>query len=142
VKAELGPGNDFEQLFEGSVAAGKDEEGVGELGHAGLALVHGFDELEAREAAVSDLAVGEDVGQNADDGCSGGKGGVGDCAHETDFGSAVDESESCGSDSLAEGYCFSPESGDVAVGGSTINGDAAGRRVRLAHGEIKHSAER
>jgi len=104
--------------------------------------VHGFDEFEASKAAVRDLAVGEDAGQETNNRCAGGQGRVGDCAHEADLGSAVDESESCGSDSLAEGYCFSPESGDVAVGGTAINGDAAGRRVRLAHGEIKHSAER
>ena len=41
VEAKLGPGDDFEQFFECAVAAGEDQEGVGQLCHAGFALVHG-----------------------------------------------------------------------------------------------------
>ena len=113
VEAELRPGDDLQHLFEGAVAAGEDQESVGELGHAGLALVHGLDKFEAREAAVGDFAVREHVRQNADDLSAGGKGGVGDCAHEADFGSAVDEAEAGGGDGLAEGDSFRAKGGEL-----------------------------
>ena len=40
VPAELGPGPHLEQLVQRAEAAGQRDEGVGELGHEGLALVH------------------------------------------------------------------------------------------------------
>jgi len=103
VEAKLGPGDDFEQFFESAVAAGKDEESVAELGHAGFALVHGFYIFEAREPAVGDLPAGENVRKDADDGCTRGKCRVGDGAHETGVGSAVDKTQPGRGDGLAEG---------------------------------------
>src|SRR5918997_1681992 len=41
VLAELGPGQDLEELLEGAVAPGEGDEALRELGHLGLALVNG-----------------------------------------------------------------------------------------------------
>ena len=60
-------GDDFEHFVEGTVAAREDEESVGESNHAGFALVHGGDGFEPREVLVGDFAVGEDLGEDADD---------------------------------------------------------------------------
>ena len=128
VEAELGPGDGFEHFFEGAVSAGEDEKCVGEFGHAGLALVHGCDEFEACEAAVGYLAVGEDVGEDTDDGCARGKDGIGDSAHKTGVGSPVDQAETSGGDGLAEGDGLRAEGGEVAVRRAAVDGDAA-RRV-------------
>jgi hypothetical protein len=51
VEAELGPGEDLEELLEGAQPARQGDETVGQLGHAGLAGVHRIDHLEAGQAS-------------------------------------------------------------------------------------------
>ena len=67
VDAELRPGVDLEELLERADAAGQRDEGVGELGHERLALVHGADHPQVVEAGVADLAVEDRLGDDADD---------------------------------------------------------------------------
>ena len=137
VEAELGPRDGLEHFFEGAVASGEDEEGVSEMDHAGLALVHGGNELEGGEGLVGDFAAGEDVREDADDWSAAGEGGVGDCAHEADRGAPVDEAEMGGGDGSAEGAGFSEEGWIAAEGGAAVDGDAAGWRSGGGHGDSR-----
>jgi len=141
VEAELSPGDGFKHLFEGAVAAGEDEEGIGEMNHAGLALVHGGDKLEGGEAGVGDFAAGEDVREDADDVSSASEGCVSDGAHEADTGSSVDEAKMGGGEGGAEGAGFSEEGGIGAEGGAAVDGDATLRRGVEGHGSRIARAE-
>ena len=67
VDAQLRPGVDLEELLERADAAGQRDEGVGELRHQRLALVHRADHPQVVEAGVADLAVEERLGNDADD---------------------------------------------------------------------------
>ena len=67
VDAELGPGEDLEQLLEGADAAGQGDEGVGPVGHGQLALVHRVDDHQLGQAAVADLLVPQVLGDDAGD---------------------------------------------------------------------------
>ena len=44
-------------LLQGAHAAGQGDEAVGEVGHGGLALVHGPDDAQLGEAGVGDFAL-------------------------------------------------------------------------------------
>ena len=66
-------------------------EAVGELGHQGLALVHGPDDVELREACVPDFAVHQRPRHDAYHLAAGPQRGVGDDAHQADVAAAVDE---------------------------------------------------
>ena len=67
VDAQLRPGVDLEELLERADAAGQRDEGVGELRHERLALVHRADHAQVVEAGVADLAVEDRLGDDADD---------------------------------------------------------------------------
>ena len=53
--------------------------------------MHGAYDVQLGEALVADLAVHDDVGNNANDLSTGGEGGVGDDSHEADGGSSVEQ---------------------------------------------------
>jgi hypothetical protein len=127
VEAEGLPGEDLEHLFQGAEATGEDEEGVGAPGHEGFAGVHGVDDVELGEAAMGDLHVDEDLGDDADDATSVSEGGVGDGLHEADVGAAVDEADAVGGEGLAEGLGGLGEVGVGAVGGGAEDGEVLGR---------------
>ena len=67
VDAELRPGVDLEELLERADAARQRDEGVGELGHERLALVHGADHPQVVEAGVADLEVEDRLRDDPDD---------------------------------------------------------------------------
>ncbi len=119
VDAELCPGDDLDELVHGAVAAGEGDEGVGAVGEHGLALMHGADDVELGEAAVVDLALADDVGDDADDLAAGFEGGVGDDAHGADRGASVDEAVAGDGEEAAE------IAGGIAVdGGDAVGGGA------------------
>jgi len=55
VEAQLRPGHDFEQLLEGAEPAWQGHEGIGQLHHARLALVHRVDDLQLAQTFVGHL---------------------------------------------------------------------------------------
>ena len=57
VVAELAPGPDLEQLFKGADAAGQGDKAVRQVGHHGLALVHGADFVQGGQAFVGQFAL-------------------------------------------------------------------------------------
>jgi hypothetical protein len=84
VQAELRPGVHLEQLVERSQPAGQRDEGVGEIGHQRLALVHRVDDVELREAQVGDLALDERAWDHPDRLTAFRENGLGEPAHEPD----------------------------------------------------------
>src|SRR5919206_2923312 len=119
VQAEHAPGPGLEQLLQRAGRAGQRDEGVGELGHAGLALVHGGDHLQPRQPGVRELVVHQVLGDDADDVAAGVQGGVGDHAHQSGAPAAVDDADA--------------RAGEP--GGEPGNGGSVGRRPALGPGE-------
>ena len=93
VQPEHPPGPGLEQLLERAGGAGQRDEGVGELGHPGLALVHRLHDLQPRQAGVGQLVVHQVLGDDADHLAAGGQRGVGDDAHQADVPAAVDDAD-------------------------------------------------
>src|SRR4051812_50227681 len=91
MQAELRPREDLEQLLERADAARERDEGVGELGHQGLALVHGADHAQVAEALVADLEIEDLLRDDADDLAARLERSVGDGAHHPDLATAVYE---------------------------------------------------
>ena len=59
VDAELGPGHRLHELLVGAEATRQHDEGVGQLGHACLALVHGGDHVEVAQGVMGDLVASQ-----------------------------------------------------------------------------------
>jgi hypothetical protein len=93
VKAELGPGEDFGKFLEGAEAAGQGDEGIGKVGHEGLAFMHGGDDPKVFKAKMGDFLRNEGLRDDAGDFAAGGHYGVGDGAHQPDTAAAEDEAD-------------------------------------------------
>src|SRR5215204_6025282 len=93
VEAELCPGIDLEQLLERSDPARQRDEGVGELGHRRLALVHGADYAHVGHVAVSDLAVDQRARDHARKLAARVEYRVGEHAHQADSTAAIDHAD-------------------------------------------------
>ena len=91
VDAELRPGDDLEELVGRPMAAGERDESVGQVGHERLALVHGADDVELREALVRDLAVDEGLRDDPNDLAASRQHGVRQDPHQADGSAAVHE---------------------------------------------------
>ena len=116
MQPEHPPGPGLEQLLERARGAGQRDEGVGEVGHHGLALVHRLHDLQPGQAGVRHLVVHQVLGDDADDLAAGGQRGVGDDAHQPDVPAAVDDADA----------------GLRQVGGEGGGGVAVGRRAGRA----------
>ncbi len=93
MESQLEPGQRLEQLIHRSESTGQRDEGVAQVDHALLALVHGFDHAEVGDPRMLDLAFHEGAGDDADHAAAGGQGAIGDRAHQAHMGAAVDEAE-------------------------------------------------
>ena len=78
----------------GAEAAGQRDEAISQLGHERLALVHGADDVELRQAGVPDLAGHQRLGNHPDDLTTSAERGVCQQAHQADGGSAIDQPDS------------------------------------------------
>lgn len=119
------PGKNLEEFLEGAEAAGKDEEGVGEFSHEAFTGVHGVDDMQFLHALVGDFLVDEDVRDDADDAAVLGKGRIGDCAHETDVRTAVDQADVARGQRVSEFAGGFAVLGTAAFRGRTEDGDAS-----------------
>ncbi len=102
MKLELPPGEDLEEFIERAVAAGQGEEGVGQLGHEGLAVVHALDDVQLGELLVGELAFDERLRDDADGFAAGVAHGVGENAHEADVPGAEDQADAAPGQERAE----------------------------------------
>ena len=93
VDAEHRPGQRLDDLLERPDATGQRDEGVGQLGHPRLALVHRLDDLQPRETLVADLARPQRARQDADDLAARVQRGVREDAHEPDARAAVHDAD-------------------------------------------------
>jgi hypothetical protein len=105
------------------------DKGIGEVGHAGLALVHGGDGVQLAKAGVGELFIGESAGNDADDAAAGGKRAIGEGAHEPDVAAAIDEGDGLPSEEPAEGGGGLGILGMQAGAGAAI--DAEGSEVHF-----------
>ena len=96
VQAELGPGVDLEQLLERAEPAGKSDEGVRQLRHQRLALVHRAHDAHVRDLRVGDLPVHERARDHAGDLAALGEHRVGERAHQAHAAAAVHHPDSVG----------------------------------------------
>ena len=91
VQAELRPRQLLEQLVERPEAARKRSEPVGELGHQRLSLVQRPDDVQLGQSAVGELAIDEQLRDDADHLAARPECAVGDRAHQPDAPAAVDD---------------------------------------------------
>ncbi len=89
--AELGPGQDFHELFEGTEAARERQECVGVRGHQCLALVHGLHDVEMREPAMRNLELDESLRDHPDDRPAVRQHRIREQPHQTTMSAAVDQ---------------------------------------------------
>src|SRR6185503_14842507 len=89
VIAERVPAPRIEKFVERSNSAREREEGVGELGHLRLALVHGLDDVEFGDAWVGDLDVDQRLRDDAINEPAHLEDAVGDHPHEAEPSAAV-----------------------------------------------------
>ncbi|MNO85790.1 hypothetical protein D3C76_771690 [compost metagenome] len=105
--AQLAPGPDFEQFFQGAQAAGQSDEGIAEFGHPRLARMHAVDHFQAGQAAVADFLVLETLRDDADHFAAGRQCRVGNNAHQPHGATAVDQGQLTFGQRLAKGHgCF------------------------------------
>ena len=124
VEAELGPRDRLHQLVQRSEAAGKHDEPVRELVHQRLALVERFDDVELGEAAVRDLALLQEAGNDPDHASPRCEGRVGDDAHQADLAAAGDELDRPRREGPPELAGSRRVAGIVPRGGTTEDADA------------------
>ena len=96
VQTELSPGGHLRQLLERAEPAGQGDEGVGQVEHEALAVVHRRDLVELGEAGVGDLAREQAARNDTGDLATLGEHLVGEDAHEAHGAAAVDETEPFG----------------------------------------------
>src|SRR5699024_11483505 len=80
----------FHQFFQGADPAGKADEGIGKLFHAGLALSHGLNHLELTEARVRDFPIDELARNYSNHFTAGLQGGISRSPHQPDVAATVD----------------------------------------------------
>ncbi len=124
VHPELRPGEDLDDLLERPDAAGDGDEGVRQLGHERLALVHRPHDAQVLEALVRELARLELLGDDPGDAAARLGGRVGKDAHEPGAPAAVDDPDPLGGQQARE-----------ALGALRVGGARAGLRAGVeAHG--------
>ena len=89
LQAHLRPAPGFEQLVQRADAARQRQEGVGQFPHADLALGERADDVECREAVVTDLALVQEPRDHADHATTRTQRRVRNGSHQADVGAAV-----------------------------------------------------
>jgi len=103
MQPQLLPGEDFKEFVHGSDAARQDEEGVGQIHHATLPLVHGLDTNQLGNSVMCQFPADEVLGDHSDDLTSRRKTGIGEGSHQTDVTAAVNQSKASRGQLCAEG---------------------------------------
>ena len=132
---QLGQYRHLEQLLEGAEPARQREEGVAGGRHQGLALGHGFDEVQLGQPVVADLVVDKEARQDAHDLTPARERCAGYLAHQSDLRPAVDHRDAGVDEQLADRAGRRGVLRAMAMTRRAIDADAAeGRRfARWAH---------
>jgi hypothetical protein len=126
MQAELGPGQHLEHLVHGAEAAGQGDEGVGQLVHARLALVHGVHHHQFAESLVRHLALDQLARDHADGLAAAGQHRVGDDAHQAHVAAAVDQGDAAPGHLGAEGARLFGVFGMLAGAGAAVDAKGGG----------------
>ena len=121
VVAQLAPSPDLEQFLEGAYAAGQGDEGIAALGHHGLALVHGLDDVQFVAGMVGQLLVHQRLRDHSHDAATGLPRGLGHLAHQAAAPAAVDQLAAVLANPAAGGAGGLDETGLVAGARAAIH---------------------
>src|SRR5262245_55250093 len=136
VDAQLTPGEDLKIALEGADPAGEDDEGIREVGHLGLPLVHRGDHDEVGNAGVGGLLLHQLLRDDAGHVAAVLVHRVGQLSHDAHAGSAVDQLDALIGEELAELTRGGPVLGALPGIGAAEDADAveAGRALVVGHG--------
>lgn len=138
VNSEHPPGHHLEGLVERAEAAWEHGERLGQVGDAGLAVVEGGHDLQAREALVRNLPVHQHLGEHAHHRPAFGQRSIGDRAHQARRGASVDDAEAALHRQLAQHPGRDQQARVHVGGGSAKDGEVhlqtLGRRAGAAQG--------
>ena len=126
---QLVPRQQLERLIEGAEAAREHDDAVGQLGHAGLASMHGRLDIQFGEALVSHLAFDELLGHDADGFAAATHHCIGHHPHQPDVTSAEDQPMAALRDRLTQGRCGAEVGRIVAGARSAEHADVLRRRL-------------
>ena len=102
VDPELRPRDGLHELLVGPEPAGQHDEGIRELGHERLALVHGAHHMQVAEGAMGDFVAGQRLGDHARRSSTRRQCRIGHHSHEAHRGTAVDKLDAAFGDSGPE----------------------------------------
>lgn len=128
--AELVERPDFHEFLERADAAGQGDEGVGELGHAGLALAHRGHDLAFVQVCVGMALVVQALGDHAVSVAAAVDYVVREHPHQTFMRTAVDDAQAGVGDGLAE--CGSAVG--IALCAAGVGAAEHGDRLNTRHG--------
>ncbi|MNV77301.1 hypothetical protein D3C71_1707130 [compost metagenome] len=100
--AELSPGPRLEQLFQGAEPAGQGDEGVAELGHAGLARMHAVDHFQTGQAWMADFGALQALRDDADDFAARGQSRIRHHSHQANRAATVNQTQTLFGEMTAE----------------------------------------
>lgn len=101
VAANLAPGQHFAEFVESSEAAGHGDESVRKRGHQRLALVHGADDPQILQSAMSRFLFDQQFRDDAGNVPTLEEHGVGQLSHHAEMAAAIDEAKAVRGDLLA-----------------------------------------
>src|SRR5689334_1256900 len=96
LQAELGPSQNFAELFESTVAPRHGDKGIRQLSHQRLALMHGFDDPQVGHFGMRHLFGDQRMRDDADDLAAGRTSRVRQYSHQSHVSAAVDNGDSTG----------------------------------------------
>ena len=91
MESQLAPSDDLAKFVQRAVPAGQRDEGIGQLGHPCLTLMHGGDDVKCCDAVVCDLSVRERFRNDANDLSASFHGGIGNGPHQSHIAATVDK---------------------------------------------------
>ncbi|MNP23415.1 hypothetical protein D3C76_1161240 [compost metagenome] len=99
--AQLPPGPHFEQFLQRTQPSRQGNEGIAQLGHAGLARMHAIHHFQAGQALVADFSVQQALRDDPDHFSTGRHGRVGHHAHQADRATAIHQGQATAGNGLA-----------------------------------------
>ena len=128
MNAELSPRPHFEDLFQRAEAARQRDEGIGERGHHGLALMHRLHDVHLGGAAMPHFAIPQRTRDHSHHPPSLGQRGVRKHAHQPDVPAAVDQRDALAGEQRTEAARGGGEGGIAAGRGAAEDAETRDHR--------------